>query len=90
VKHLRAGLIGALVLSAMFAGSGTPAQEGSGELAALEKALLDQGVHFKAQAGVCAISARVLVREDALEYLLVNRAAMRTRVCSSPMCRPVS
>ncbi len=74
MKRLRVGLIGALVLSALFAGSGWPAQESSGELAALEKALLDQGVHFKAQAGVCAISARVLVREDALEYLLVNRA----------------
>ncbi len=63
-----------LVLAALCAAPAAPRQAEDQRLQGLEKALREQGVFFRAQPAVCAVRAQVLVREDALEYLLVSRA----------------
>lgn len=62
-----------LLLGLLSTSPGAPRQDAPA-LDALEKALQEQGVLYRAKAEVCAIRANVLVREDALEYLLVSRA----------------
>ena len=45
-----------------------------GAVAALQKALAEHEVWLEPELGLCAIPARVLVRSDSLEYVLVNRS----------------
>jgi hypothetical protein len=51
-------------------GDGQPAQA----VAALQQALAQHEVWLEPELGLCAIPARVLVRADPLEYVLVNRS----------------
>lgn len=50
------------------------ASQDTAAVAALQKALETHGVLLEPKSKSCAVRARVLVREDALEYLLVNLA----------------
>lgn len=61
----------ACMLALLLAPTGAP-QDKKSASADLAKAFAAQGIHLDVDSGVCAIPVEVLVREDLLEYLLVN------------------
>jgi hypothetical protein len=52
-------------------------------VAAMEKL----GIRLVLARGLCTLTVRVDIRDDLLEYVLVNPRARRTRACSSPRSR---
>lgn len=67
-------LAAVLVCVPRLAPAQDPAGEGAKPAAALQKALAEHGIWLQPELGACAIAARVLVRSDPLEYVLVNRS----------------
>ncbi len=58
--------------SEVTAGAQSPTKDGGTPAAGLAKAFAAQGIHLDLEHGLCAIRASVDIREDLLEYLIVN------------------
>ncbi|MBL8859655.1 MAG: hypothetical protein JNL28_14200 [Planctomycetes bacterium] len=62
----------AMMLCASFAGSAQDSVQPARSAGDLKTVFAAQGIHIDVEKGLCTIPARVLVRDDLLEYLLVN------------------
>lgn len=71
VGRLAVALVPLLCAGSPQSGS-APAQSADADVARLERAFLEQGILIDLRNGFCSIRAEVDIRDDLLEYLLVN------------------